>query len=82
MRIVVATWGSHGDLHPALGLAVGLRDRGHAAVVATSPFYRPDVERAGIGFHPVRPDIDPDDTAFVARIMDANSGTEFLFKEV
>jgi UDP:flavonoid glycosyltransferase YjiC (YdhE family) len=61
---------------------VGLRDRGHAAVVATSPFYRPDVERAGIGFHPVRPDIDPDDTAFVARIMDANSGTEFLFKEV
>jgi len=82
MRIVIATWGSHGDLNPALGLAVGLRHRGHDAVVATSPMYRPDVERSGVGFHPVRPDIDPDDTTFVARIMDAHRGTEFLFRQV
>jgi len=82
MRIVIATWGSHGDLNPALGLAAGLRDRGHDVVVATSPMYQPDVERAGVGFHAVRPDIDPDDTAFVARIMDAHRGTEFLFRKV
>src|SRR5918993_3008181 len=82
MRIVVATWGSHGDLNPALGLAVGLRDRGHDAVVATSALYRADVERAGVGFHAVRPDIDPDDSAFIARVMDARRGTEFLFRQV
>jgi rhamnosyltransferase subunit B len=82
MRIVIATWGSHGDLNPAVGLAAGLRERGHEAIVATSPMYRQDVERAGVGFHPVRPDIDPDDKAFVARIMDARHGTEFLFTKV
>ncbi|AMY08609.1 Oleandomycin glycosyltransferase [Luteitalea pratensis] len=82
MRIVIATWGSHGDLNPALGLAVGLRDRGHDVVVATSPLYRPDVERAGVGFHAVRPDIDPGDSAFIARVMDAHRGTEFLFRQV
>jgi rhamnosyltransferase subunit B len=82
MRIVIATWGSHGDLNPALGLAVGLRDRGHDAAVATIPLYRPDVERVGIGFHPVGPDIDPDDTAFIARVMDPRKGSEFLFRQV
>lgn len=82
MRIVIATWGSHGDLNPALGLAVGLRDRGHDAVVATIPLYQADVERAGVEFHPVRPDIDPDDSAFIARVMDRYKGTEFLFRQV
>src|SRR6187402_106584 len=82
MRIVIATWGSPGDLNPALGLALGLRARGHDVVVATSAFYRPDVERAGVGFHAVRPDVDPDDTTAIARIMDARTGTEFLFRDV
>ena len=82
MRIVIATWGSHGDLNPAVGLAAGLHARGHEAIVATSPMYRQDVERAGVGFHPVRPDIDPHDKAFVARIMDARHGTQFLFTQV
>jgi UDP:flavonoid glycosyltransferase YjiC (YdhE family) len=82
MRIVVATWGSHGDLNPALGLAAGMRDRGHDAVVATSPMYRDDVARAGVGFHPVRPDIDPDDATLIARVMDARRGTEFMFTQM
>ena len=82
MRIVIATWGSHGDLNPAVGLAAGLHARGHEAIVATSPMYRQDVERAGVGFHPVRPDIDPHDKAVLARIMDARHGTEFLFTKV
>jgi rhamnosyltransferase subunit B len=82
MRIVIATWGSHGDLHPALGLAVGLRDRGHHVVVATCPMYREDVEREGLAFQPVRPDVDPNNRELVARIMDAQRGTEFIFKDL
>ena len=82
MRIVIATWGSHGDLHPALGLAVGLRDRGHDAMVATCPMYRDDVEREGLAFQPVRPDVDPNNRELVARIMDAQRGTEFIFKDL
>lgn len=82
MRIVIATWGSHGDLHPALGLAVGLRDRGHDVMVATSPMYRDDVEREGLAFQPVRPDVDPNNRELVARIMDAQRGTEFIVKDL
>jgi rhamnosyltransferase subunit B len=82
MKIVIATWGSHGDLYPALGLATGLRDRGHAVTVAASPMYRDDVEGAGLGFEPVRPDVDPNDRDLIARVMDAHRGTEFIVKEL
>jgi UDP:flavonoid glycosyltransferase YjiC (YdhE family) len=80
-RIVLATFGSHGDLNPFVGLARGLAARGHHAVVATSPCYRAAVERAGVGFHAVRPDGDPTDRALVARIMDGRRGTEFLVRD-
>lgn len=82
MRIVIVTWGSHGDLHPALGLAVGLARRGHAVTVATCPLYREDVEREGLGFQPVRPDVDPENRAVLARLMDPDRGTEFLFRDL
>jgi len=82
MRIVIATWGSHGDLHPALGLATGLRDRGHEVTVATIPLYRDDVEREHLRFQPVRPDVDPDDHALVARIMDSQRGSEVIIKDL
>lgn len=80
MRIVIATWGSHGDLHPALGLATELRDRGHAVTVATMPVFRDDVEREQLTFHPVRPDVDPYDRGLVARMMDARRGTEVIVR--
>ena len=57
-RIVITTWGSLGDLHPYIAIAVGLRRRGHDVVVATSPCYRQKIESLGIDFRPVRPDGD------------------------
>ena len=39
-RVVVTTFGSLGDLHPYLALALGLRARGHDVVVATGKCYR------------------------------------------
>jgi rhamnosyltransferase subunit B len=55
-RIVITTFGSFGDFNPYLGLALGLKARGHDTVVATAEFYRPFVEAEGVGFRPVRPD--------------------------
>jgi rhamnosyltransferase subunit B len=55
-RIVITTFGSFGDFNPYLGLALGLKARGHDTVVATAEFYRPIVEAEGVGFRPVRPD--------------------------
>lgn len=81
-RIVLATFGSFGDIHPYLGLAIGLAARGHRPVVATSEHYRRKVEDAGIDFHPVRPDIDPTDADVVAKIMDPVHGSEFIVREL
>ena len=84
-RIVLTTWGSLGDLHPFLALAIELQRRGHTATVATLGTWRENVERAGVGFLPIRPDVDPDDPSardVVRRILDARGGPEYLFNEL
>jgi rhamnosyltransferase subunit B len=68
-RVVITTFGSLGDLNPYLGLALGLRARGHDPVIATAEFYRHFVEAEGVEFRPVRPDRDPHDSEAVRRIM-------------
>jgi rhamnosyltransferase subunit B len=57
-RIVLATLGSLGDLHPFIAIALQLKARGHAPILATSPMYLENVTAAGIGFHAMRPDPD------------------------
>ena len=81
-RVVLACWGSYGDLFPYLALATRLRARGHDAIVATAPYYRDLVTRAGVGFHPMRPDLDPDDTALIARVMDPARGASVVIGEI
>ena len=55
-RIVLATFGTHGDLHPFIALALRLRDAGFEPVIATSSMYRFKVESEGIAFHRLRPE--------------------------
>lgn len=82
-RIVLATFGSFGDLHPYIALGLGLKARGHTPVLATSEFYRAKVEGEGLGFHPVRPELPPESEAreLVAKIMDPKGGQEFLLRK-
>jgi UDP:flavonoid glycosyltransferase YjiC (YdhE family) len=68
-RVVITTFGSFGDLNPYLGVALGLKARGHDPVIATAEFYRRFVEAEGVGFRAVRPDRDTHDTEAVRRIM-------------
>jgi len=56
-RILLSTFGSFGDIHPYLAIALELKARGHHPVVATSEVYREKIELRGIAFHPVRPDM-------------------------
>jgi rhamnosyltransferase subunit B len=56
-RILIATIGSLGDLHPALALALELRRRGHRAELATSEFYREKITTLGLPFHPLPPEV-------------------------
>ncbi len=70
-RIVLATFGSPGDLYPFLAIGAELRARGHQTVVATSALYRGHVAAAGLEFAPVRPDRSPDqqDPDFLDRVI-------------
>ncbi|MGF1494235.1 MAG: glycosyltransferase [Microcoleaceae cyanobacterium] len=56
-RITLTTWGSLGDLHPFIALGLGLRDRGHDIVLATTEAYRTKVESLGLEFHRIRPNL-------------------------
>ena len=82
-RILLNPFGSLGDLHPFLALAIELQHRGHQATIATSEAYRAKVGTAGVGFAPVRPDIgdlleQPD---VLAKLWDPAHGTEYLIRD-
>ena len=80
-RIVLTTWGSLGDLHPIIASGLGLLDRGHDIVLATTEDYRIKVESLGLKFHAIRPDL-PNDPPMVERIMDPKTGPETVLKAV
>jgi rhamnosyltransferase subunit B len=80
-RILLGTFGSLGDLHPAIALALELRQRGHRAEIATSEFYREKITALGLGFHPLRPTVVVDE-ALVRKLMDGNRGSEYLLREL
>jgi len=79
-RIVLSTLGSLGDLHPIMGLALGLQARGHDVVLATSDFYRERIAAAGLPFSPLRPLGVPDDAAMLRRVFDPRRGVEYLLR--
>ena len=82
-RIVFNTFGSLGDLHPYLALAIELRNRGHNAVIATSEVYRAKVQAEGLEFAPVRPDVGEllGQRDFIAKLWHPRLGTEYLFRD-
>src|SRR6202167_2250909 len=84
MRIVFSTYGTFGDVNPLIALSLELKRRGHRPVLAVPEMFRPKIEPLGIGFAPVRPEQDPNDTRLIAMIYDIKHGTEtglrkFLF---
>ncbi|MCM2303441.1 MAG: glycosyltransferase [Elusimicrobia bacterium] len=81
-RIVLATFGSYGDLNPFLALGLELKRRGHDPVVATAESYRSDVESRGLGFAPTRPDLDRGDLALLERALDRVKGPEVIVREI
>jgi UDP:flavonoid glycosyltransferase YjiC (YdhE family) len=84
-RVVIACWGSHGDLFPYIGLALALKRHGHQPVVATNRGYRGEIEREGIEFAESGPEIDPaaaNARELYERVMDPVKGSEVIVKEL
>lgn len=81
MRFAFASIGSLGDLHPMLAMAVAAARRGHDVVVAAAPGYAANVARAGVEFHPLRPEI-PEDTESLAYYFDLKRGPRRLLRDM
>lgn len=83
MKIVLATFGSLGDMHPIIALAIELRHRGHEIVIATMEIYREKIEMLGFEFRPMRPHIDFESgKEMIPDLMDAKKGPEKMLKEI
>jgi rhamnosyltransferase subunit B len=84
--VVFTTWGSFGDLHPFMALALELQERGYRSVIATAPIYREKVEAEGLAFYPVRPDLPPPDADssadLIRRVSNARWGPSYLFRKL
>ncbi|HEX4165120.1 MAG TPA: glycosyltransferase [Bryobacteraceae bacterium] len=83
-RIVLNTFGSFGDLHPFLAIALELQRRGHQPILAAPAFYRDKVSAEGIEFAAVRPDIGKlrEQPEIIRKLWDRRRGTEFLIREM
>jgi len=84
LKIVFATFGSLGDLHPYIAVALALRARGHRPVIATFAEYRDGVEAAGVEFSAMRPDMAAfgDKSAIMARLIDPWRGPEYMVRKM
>lgn len=83
-RIVINTFGSFGDVHPYIAVALELKARGHHPVIATGALYRDKMEAAGLDFHPIRPDFAPpeENEEMLRKAMHPLTGTTYVLKEL
>ena len=81
-RILFATIGSLGDLHPCLALGQELQRRGHTVTIAATEFYRSKVESMGFSFCAMRPNWNPTDQALIQRCEDLRSGPKILYRKL
>ncbi len=58
MRIIISTIGTRGDVQPYISLAMGLQNKGHVVTITSHPCMRGLVERYGVNFASMGPDID------------------------
>ena len=85
-KILIATFGSLGDIYPFVALGQALQREGFAVVVATSETYRDLIIGEGLCFAAIRPDVEEAterlgmDLGEIARRMSADDG--FLFQRL
>ena len=81
-NILIATFGSLGDLHPKIAIGLELKKRGHNVTFAVMEFYREKIEMLGFYFRPLAPHLDPDDRDLARELMDKNKGTERIIRDL
>lgn len=84
LRVVLATFGSLGDLHPYIALGRALQQRGHDPVLATMDRYREAVLATGLRFAPVSPPESafPPMDELMPRLFDPYRGPEYMLRKL
>ena len=83
-RIVFATFGSLGDLHPYIAVARELRQRGHRPLLASFEEHREAVEVAEVEFAPMRPALSAfgERTAMMEQLFHPWRGPELMVRGI
>jgi UDP:flavonoid glycosyltransferase YjiC (YdhE family) len=83
-RILLTTFGSLGDVHPYIALALELQRRGHLPVIGSFDLHRPVVEGAGIEFHAIRPGLEVfgDMETVAQKLFGSWRGPEYMIREI
>ncbi|MEQ1765526.1 MAG: nucleotide disphospho-sugar-binding domain-containing protein [Pyrinomonadaceae bacterium] len=81
-KIILATFGSLGDLHPIVALGLELKQRGHHIKFASMDFYREKIETLGFEYAPMSPHLSPNDIANMPELVDAKKGTERILRDI
>jgi rhamnosyltransferase subunit B len=81
-RVVLATLGSLGDLHPSLAIGRELVARGHRVTLATHAIYEARARSEGLDFVAVPPDLTDfgDPAAMMARAMNGPDGSRYVIE--
>jgi UDP:flavonoid glycosyltransferase YjiC (YdhE family) len=82
-RVLFATFGSIGDIHPYLALARAVREFGAKPTIATMPMHAARIRAARVRFTPMGPDFSGlEEDELFRRANDARRGTEFVVREL
>ncbi len=83
-RILLTTYGSYGDLHPYIAMALALKSQGHFVTIGTHTHYQVNVERLGIRFLPLKPgqeDLGPEEN-WIHQSNNPKNGAEFILRQL
>ena len=80
MNVILVPMGSHGDVHPFVGLGIRLRARGHAVSVIVNPHFQFLIDQAGLNFIPLGTDDDYRRLAGNPDLWKPVKGTQAVFR--
>lgn len=81
MRFLIPTIGSHGDIHPYVGVGRALMERGHSVALLAQPYFQRLAEDAGLEFIPVGEFLDLREIAQRPEMMGTFNGTKKILQE-
>ncbi len=82
LNILLVAIGSHGDVHPFIGIGVALRSRGHRVRIVVNGHFTPLVEKAGLEAIPIGTSEEYRELAMHPDLWHRRKGTQFVFRSL